>query len=44
MSLLNKHAAKADSRATEEPRLIPKPGFVPRVTNGGQQLDPEDAP
>jgi len=41
---MNKHVAEYGSRATEEElRLIPKPGFAPRVIEGGQQLDLEDA-
>lgn len=41
---MNKHVAEAGSRATEEElRLIPKPGFAPRIIEGGQQLDLEDA-
>ena len=44
MSFLNKHVAKADSRATQELRLVSKPGFAPRVTKGGQRLDPKDSP
>ena len=41
---MNKHVAEVGSRATEEElRLIPKPGFAPRVIEGGQQLDLEDA-
>ncbi len=41
---MNKHVAEVGSRATEEElRHIPKPGFAPRVIEGGQQLDLEDA-
>lgn len=41
---MNKHVAEVGSRATEEElRQIPKPGFAPRVIEGGQQLDLEDA-
>jgi len=41
---MNKHVAEYGSRATEEElRLIPKPGFAPRIIEGGQQLDLEDA-
>jgi hypothetical protein len=40
---MNKHVAEAGSRATEEElRLIPKPGFTPRIIEGGQQFDIED--
>ena len=44
MSFLNKRVTKADSRAMEELRLVPKPGFASRVTKRGQRLDPKDAP
>ena len=41
---MNKHVAEYGSRATEEElRLIPKPGFTPRIVEGGQQLDAKDA-
>lgn len=41
---MNKNVAEFGSRATEEElRRIPKPGFAPRVIEGGQQLDLEDA-
>ena len=41
---MNKHVAEYGSRATEEElRLIPKPGFAPRVIEGGQKLDPKEA-
>ena len=41
---MNKHVAEYGSRATEEElNRIPKPGFAPRVIEGGQQLDLEDA-
>ena len=42
---MNKHVAEYGSRATdEELRLIPKPGFTPRVVEGGQQPDTGNAP
>ena len=41
---MNKHVAEYGSRASEEElSRIPKPGFSPRVIEGGQQLDIEDA-
>lgn len=41
---MNKHVAEYGSRATEEElSRIPKPGFAPRIIEGGQQLDLEDA-
>lgn len=41
---INKHVAEYGSRATEEElSRIPKPGFAPRVIQGGQQLDLADA-
>ncbi len=40
---MNKHVAEYGSRTTEdELRLIPKPGFTPRVVEGGQQPDTKD--
>lgn len=40
---MNKHVAEVGSRAMEEElKRIPRPGFAPRVIEGGQQLDIED--
>ena len=39
---MNKHVAEVGSRATEELRQLPKPGFAPRLVQGGRQADPED--
>lgn len=41
---MNKHVAEYGSRVIEEElRLVPKPGFTPRIVEGGQQLDTKDA-
>ena len=42
---MNKHVAEVGSRATEEElNRIPRPGFAPRVIEGGQQPDTGDVP
>lgn len=44
MYFMDKHAAETARQASEEElRRIPKLGFASRITEGGQQLDLEDA-